>query len=930
MFRAVAVVVIFTVIFQNIAWANLDCRSNHNVSTLQAPSGFVDFGGDVPDGHGVIFRTSAIGEYIVRQTDGDGFEDFRRKIIYRPFKDKDLFVVFDFNGKRREGIGGERQAWCIPCVITDSIDAKAPGKVWPYELVVYAENGNRHVLVRRPGEAVAFEAKTETAVASAQDVAAQEVGGEDDRASVAESLAGAFTEFRECLADILTVNSAHELILRTAALVTVFSILFGPPPAWAIAAILVLLVSRIIQPELMPVFADYYPYLRERGILPDISSRPFVWSKKGRHGGKGQHPKGGGGQASQVPQPGQQPAQPLSKIDINKATHEEIVQRLEAALNITKQAAKRMAARISERIAGEGPFGALAELANIQGIGGGSISRLDKYFYCAGASRAAIQAFNEKYEIRRIEKPEEQELVVGIGGYVAQEECRQIVYNMTERYIHDAIQAIREGRSSIFKPSIPPDLSQELMEAVYNIGKHVPDLAYKIYRSLPVEHSSFFVGYIHGQLKDVRPEAADWFVRFFNARSEREAKDIYTASGAYNTESNSLKGTLHLFLVYAFIYECSNVVTVKDFMARYRPFMNAEGGLPFLISATVLPLMDGAEMIDGKQRPWLKTGEAHAFIDMLVDISGRVFFRSLDQGNWPRDSRSRITARGDYVILDRHERADTIDLTKQALSGSRDYASVASSLAEEGALIQGRARTDFLIISKDVPEAECGALAQWYADKGMDVKIYRFTPGFITLTGAGGRLYRQEFSHLDTVINFIDGEFTNDGIPRLLIDPCYHEGVKNDPDFMRFLEDQKDAFKLEIIEERDIALNLANFTMTYDKEGRKVLVFNGGSATVKKLNLKEGRYRECAPPIMYMASCKSGVGRCLTQHYPAQELEGDRHVEWYVDGFDDFDSILLYIYARMSPEMTAFRHILPRYLMKDINIHASDNPDVNP
>lgn len=123
--------------------------------------------------------------------------------------------------------------------------------------------------------------------------------------------------------------------------------------------------------------------------------------------------------------------------------------------------------------------------------------------------------------------------------------------------------------------------------------------------------------------------------------------------------------------------------------------------------------------------------------------------------------------------------------------------------------------------------------------------------------------------HIDGVINFIPSQCTVDGRPKLIIDPYYHALINDAPDFKRFCEQQSiAAADVVIVDERELYLNLPNFSVMLDQNGEKKFLFNKDTGhTLPRLQLKPGLLVQPAIEITAMASSFGSI-RCATNMLP--------------------------------------------------------------
>jgi len=194
-------------------------------------------------------------------------------------------------------------------------------------------------------------------------------------------------------------------------------------------------------------------------------------------------------------------------------------------------------------------------------------------------------------------------------------------------------------------------------------------------------------------------------------------------------------------------------------------------------------------------------------------------------------------------------------------------------LREGGAIVPGRAVTPFTLVSGAVKTSDAELFS---AEAGkLGIFTYVLPPGFVTCRiSSTGRNIILKTGHIDVVMGVVPPEFTSDGRAKLLMDPSYHNLVKDNPEFLRLLEEQGSNMDVVLIHPEETYLNLANFSSLLDENGQVKLLFNHDKGlTLPYLNLKTGVLFQTDMEITGMAVLR-GLVRCMTNMLPGSYVKG--------------------------------------------------------
>jgi hypothetical protein len=191
-------------------------------------------------------------------------------------------------------------------------------------------------------------------------------------------------------------------------------------------------------------------------------------------------------------------------------------------------------------------------------------------------------------------------------------------------------------------------------------------------------------------------------------------------------------------------------------------------------------------------------------------------------------------------------------------------------LSEGGNIVTGKAKTRFIILATSPLSDMMDKIDFYHEMFEHDIYTYILPDGFLyARNSATGEDVILDSIHIDTVINIIPGEFTNDNKPKILVDPLYHSIIKNDPSFIKLLQEQSIPEQdIIIVDESERYLNLPNFAIFPDPTGKRALLFNKDKGlTLPRLNLKNGLLVQPEIEIVNMAAYY-GLIRCATNMLP--------------------------------------------------------------
>lgn len=552
-----------------------------------------------------------------------------------------------------------------------------------------------------------------------------------------------------------------------------------------------------------------------------------------------------------------------------------ILRKLPSCLNARPKKLELLAKAIIERrLSAGGAFVSFEDLSGINGLGPSRIAGLKKMCSLtriSGFTDPLLQrkpynkeqdAFHRRYKFVFVEDPGNLVPVAGFIGYFdfSQESLKRFL-TAGEQKMKDFFIAAQEGRETIFPMFTQTELRDQLKDA-YDNQRQDSRLAYKLFHVLPEHEKRFFIDSMKIHLS---PEDAENLIAFFSAKSAEEYEKARALYLSLPINIHNHNASMGVFLSVIRFYKQMDVKRFYSGLEQFSYLADgaiAEKGIVIPDVMLVGFYLSRPPARDRDIQPWLQTEEGKAYMDALLNINP--FLKKVPAvAGWPRDRFAYLASDLKIGIM-----AEVNDNDREFLSALSFLEAVPTEagLHHGGAVIPGYNKSRFLLVSEVIDEAERRALAWKLRDQG--IPIYSLPEGFSTIENDEKR-YWVAGGHIDCVINCIDSEFTEDGKARLLIDPFYYRGIKDRPEFKRLLIEQGfTEDMIVVIDESDTGLNLTNFTMIMTPSGKKQLVFNGGSATLKRLGLKEGAFVEITPPIRNLAR-HGGFARCLTQLFPS-------------------------------------------------------------
>lgn len=197
------------------------------------------------------------------------------------------------------------------------------------------------------------------------------------------------------------------------------------------------------------------------------------------------------------------------------------------------------------------------------------------------------------------------------------------------------------------------------------------------------------------------------------------------------------------------------------------------------------------------------------------------------------------------------------------------------ALNEGGNIVTGNAREKFILVAQGPLSDSETAVDFYYAMFDRDIKVYTLPDGFLwSRDPETGKDLLLDSIHIDTVINVVPGDCTVDGRPKIILDPYYYKSVNKDAEFVRFLDEQRvPEADIVIVDERELYLNLPNFSVLIGRDGGKKLLFNKDRGhTLPRLGLKPDAVVQPAIEITKMASCFGSI-RCATAMLPLKYVK---------------------------------------------------------
>ena len=190
-------------------------------------------------------------------------------------------------------------------------------------------------------------------------------------------------------------------------------------------------------------------------------------------------------------------------------------------------------------------------------------------------------------------------------------------------------------------------------------------------------------------------------------------------------------------------------------------------------------------------------------------------------------------------------------------------------LAEGGNIITGTAHDQFILVAEsaisEVPFREFT-----HAMNARGIKVYHIPDGFLWARDPEtSQDMILDSIHVDTVCNVVPAQCTLDNRPKLIIDPHYYSMAGNHRNFQQFIVEQGfTATDIVLVDERELYLNLPNFSILLDPQGKKRLLANKDLGyTLPRLMVRPGQLVQPAIEITRMAASFGSI-RCAVNMLP--------------------------------------------------------------
>jgi hypothetical protein len=196
---------------------------------------------------------------------------------------------------------------------------------------------------------------------------------------------------------------------------------------------------------------------------------------------------------------------------------------------------------------------------------------------------------------------------------------------------------------------------------------------------------------------------------------------------------------------------------------------------------------------------------------------------------------------------------------------------------EGGNIIAGTAIDKFILVAQGSLSDIASEVSFRYEMDVRNIQTYILPDGFLwSRNPETEKDFVLDSIHIDAVINFIPSPFTVDGRPKLIIDPYYYALINGTPDFRRFLTQQSiTEADTVIVDQRELFLNLPNFSVMLDHNGKKKFLFNKDKGhTLPRLKLRPGLLVQPDIEIAAMASSFGSV-RCATNMLPEPYVKNE-------------------------------------------------------
>ncbi|MFZ2960197.1 MAG: hypothetical protein WA705_25220 [Candidatus Ozemobacteraceae bacterium] len=205
------------------------------------------------------------------------------------------------------------------------------------------------------------------------------------------------------------------------------------------------------------------------------------------------------------------------------------------------------------------------------------------------------------------------------------------------------------------------------------------------------------------------------------------------------------------------------------------------------------------------------------------------------------------------------------------------------ALSEGGNIVTGIAKDKFIIVA-------LGSVSNIVFENfhhemnGRNIKTYALPDGFLwSRDPQTQKDMILDSIHIDAVLNVVPAVFTTDDRPKIIVDPYYYSLIKTNPDFLRFLREQEFLeADIVIVDERELYLNLPNFSVLEDPSGLKKMLFNKDKGcTLPRLKLRLDLLIQPEIEIVNMAGSFGSI-RCATNMLPSSYVKNGSVVEFEI------------------------------------------------
>lgn len=258
-----------------------------------------------------------------------------------------------------------------------------------------------------------------------------------------------------------------------------------------------------------------------------------------------------------------------------------------------------------------------------------------------------------------------------------------------------------------------------------------------------------------------------------------------------------------------------------------------------------------------------KTGEHEALLHIMNSINTDTEVQPL--------LGTLVWARDKFAWLD-----DDFRSSLQFINSTSTEQADRGLLSEGGNIVAGRgAKGNFILVSQDALNKDTCGVSLYFEAKKHTIQVYALPGGFSWARNTRtDEDMLMDALHIDTVINAIPRECTNDGRLKILVDPYYFEMIKTLSEFKRFTHDQGiETDDIVLIDKKELYLNLANFSVILDSRCNKKLLFNKDKGyTLPRLNLKADIVAQPHIEIINLAALNGSI-RCVTNMSPRRYIK---------------------------------------------------------